>query len=242
MQLTQSQKSFPALRYLDSVDSTNLELQRGCQPSTAEFTAVVAGEQTAGLGRLGRSWVSEPGTSISVSVLLRPDDLQQAGLATLLAANSVHRAMTGLTGSDQISIKWPNDVLIGQRKVCGILAQLHDSAVILGIGINLRRQIGAPEHATALDELVAASADDVVLAVLTELRAGWEKLKSMGAAHELDYLRKNCSTLGTKVRAELPGGEVITGVAKSITEAGHLVIASDTEVELAAADVWHLRN
>lgn len=242
MQLAQSQKAFPSLRYLDSVDSTNLELLRGYQPSTPEFTVVTAGEQTAGLGRLGRTWVSEPGTSISISVLLRPTELDQAGFATLLAANSVHRALTDLTGSEQISIKWPNDILIGQRKVCGILAQLHDSALILGIGINLRKQNSAPEQATALDELVDASPDNVVLAVLTELRVRWEAFKLQGPAPELQYLRNHCSTLGTKVRAELPGGEMIIGIAKSITAAGHLVIDAETEVELAAADVWHLRN
>ena len=242
MQLDRCQKVFPSLRYLDSVDSTNLELQRSYQPSTGEFTVVVASEQTAGLGRLGRTWVSEPGTSISISVLLKPTDLEHAGFATLLAANSVHRALTDLTGSEQISIKWPNDILIGERKVCGILAQLHDSSVILGIGINLKRQNSAPEHATALEELVDAAPEDVVLAVLTELRARWEVLKAQGPAIELLYLRNHCSTLGTNVRAELPGGEIINGVAKSITAAGHLVIDAETEVELAAADVWHLRN
>lgn len=242
MQLAKSQHAFPNLRSLDSVDSTNLELQRSYQSTTEEFTIVAAGEQTAGRGRMGRNWVSEPGSSIAVSVLLRPNHFDQSGFATLLAANAVHESLTGLSGSNQISIKWPNDVLIGARKVSGILAQLHDNAVILGIGINLKRQQGAPDTATALDELVEISADEAVLAVLTNLRDRWQRLQSQGVAAELDYLRQHCSTLNTMVRAELPGGAEIKGIAKSITDLGHLVISAQTDVVLAAADVWHLRN
>lgn len=238
-----SRAEFPNLSYLDQIDSTNLELARRYSDEAPEFTCLVSGEQTAGQGRLGRSWVSEPGASLSLSVLLRPSSVKQAGFVTLLAANAVHRALGRVAPKSHPSIKWPNDVLIGERKICGILAQLQGKAVILGIGVNLKTQPSAPPHAVALDEFVEPEIDQLVKAILTELKLAWQSLETNGGfAIELDYLKTNSATLGKRVRAELPGGEEVVGQAISITEAGHLVVQADKRVELAAADVWHLRD
>lgn len=243
MELPLSSAQASTLVYLPSVDSTNLELIRRLPDGLEEFSTVVSGEQTAGLGRLGRSWVSEPGSSISISVLLKPVRIELAQSLTLLAANSIHRALVKLTGSDQISIKWPNDILLSGKKLCGILASLNQHAVILGMGINLAQQQDAPEHATSLSVLGNFSFDQVVAAVLGELKSAYRGYIASGDfSAELAYLEKSCSTIGQLVRAELPDGSAITGRAEAITEAGHIVIQGDQRYELAAADVWHLRN
>ena len=243
MELPLSRAQVSTLIYLPSVDSTNLELIRRLPDGLEEFTTVVSGEQTAGLGRLGRSWISEPGSSISMSVLLQPPRLELAQSLTLLVASSVHRALVKLTGSNQLSIKWPNDILLAGKKVCGILASLNQQSVIVGMGINLAKQQGAPEHATALSELGKFSFDQVVGEILAELKAAYQGYVSSGDfSAELAYLEKSCSTIGQLVRAELPDGSAITGQAVAISEAGHIVIQGDRRYELAAADVWHLRN
>jgi len=242
MELPLSSQLVPSLVFLESVDSTNLELERRLANDLPEFTTVMAAEQTAGLGRLGRSWVSEPASSISMSILLRPPSLESASQLTLLAANSVHRALTDLTGAN-LSIKWPNDILLEGKKVCGILASLSGPAVILGLGINLLSQRSAPDTATSLDQVASLSFDQVASAVLTNLREGYRELvSSQDFGLQLEYLRRNCSTLGQQVRAELPDGSEVRGTAVSISDSGHLVLKSDSIVELAAADVWHLRN
>ena len=242
MDLPLSIQQAPGLVFLDSVDSTNLELGRRLSDDLPEFTVVLAAEQTAGLGRLGRSWVSEPESSLAMSVLLRPASLELAQPITLLAANSVHRALSSLAGAE-FSIKWPNDILLRGKKVCGILASVSGSAIVLGLGINLLRQSGAPEHATSLSEVASLSFDQVASAVLAELRQGYSSYsETADFTAELDYLRANCGTLGQQVRAVMPDGSEIRGLATGITEQGHLVVESETTVELAAADVWHLRN
>lgn len=243
MQLTRTQADFPGLVFLTSVDSTNLEMARRLGDSPAEFFAIAAAEQTAGLGRLGRSWVSEPETSLSLSLLLKPKSIRQAGFATLLAANSVHRALTGLTSSSDIGIKWPNDILLSGKKLSGILANLQNGYVVLGIGVNLRPQAQAPETATALSHLGEYSFDDVLHALLVELTRSWKNFTETDQnASEIAYLINHCVTLGQKVRAELPDGTSVSGLAKEITASGQLIIEGEERYELSAADVWHLRN
>ena len=243
MDLPLSSAAVPSLIYLGSVDSTNLELIRRLGDDLPEFSTVVSGEQTAGLGRLGRSWVSEPGSSISMSVLLKPTSIELAQQLTLLAANAVHRALVSITDGGSFSIKWPNDILLSGRKVCGILASLHGDSVILGIGVNLSKQSAAPDHATSLEEFGKFSMDQVVAEILKNLSSSYQALIGAGNFDsDLDYLRENCSTIGQRVRAELPDGSEVIGTAIGISIAGHIIIEGDRRYELAAADVWHLRN
>lgn len=243
MQLAKSRSVVPGLRYVESIDSTNAELAR-LHASLDDFTVLIAGEQTTGQGRSGRSWVSMPDASISVSFLLRPATIQLSSLVTLLAAASAHQALVHLFPDIPFSIKWPNDILIGERKLAGILAQRNqDGSVVCGIGINLSPQSQAPDTATALSDYVSTDFDEVTSAVLASMKINWELLQSSKDGEWLiDYLRRNCSTLGSEVRAELASGESIVGTATKITPDGHLVIQSEKEHTLAAADVWHLRK
>ena len=107
-------------------------------PDDPEGAIATTDHQTAGRGRLGRSWVEAPGTSVIVSVLLRPPVERRAQELSLVAAVAVALAVEDATGLSA-QIKWPNDVLLARRKVAGILAELKDGAVILGIGLNVNQ-------------------------------------------------------------------------------------------------------
>ncbi len=131
--LTKSTQAVPELQYFESVDSTNLMLERADRALLPEFTAFVAGSQSAGQGRLGRSWISEPGSSISLSLLLRPKDLQRKGWLTLMMAAAVRATVEELASEGNPLIKWPNDVLVQERKMSGILAKAIGDEVVLGV-------------------------------------------------------------------------------------------------------------
>lgn len=242
MELPKARAVLPELRFVDSVDSTNLTLQRE-YASLPDFSALAAAEQTAGQGRAGRSWVSEPGASLSVSLLLRPKRTEISSLITLLMAISAQQALAELFDELTVSIKWPNDLLIGEKKLAGILAAANpDQSVVVGIGINLSEQ-SAPETAVALGEFVAADFDSVLAALLGKLQKNWLRLQESSDTQWLiEDLRANCSTLGAEVRAELVTGESIVGRAIDITNDGRLKIQSDQVHVLSAADVWHIRR
>ena len=242
MELPKTRAVLPELRFVDSVDSTNLTLQRE-YASLPDFSALAAAEQTAGQGRAGRSWVSQPGASLSVSLLLRPKRTEISSLITLLMAISAQQALAELFDELTVSIKWPNDLLIGEKKLAGILAAANpDQSVVVGIGINLSEQ-SAPETAVALGEFVAADFDSVLAALLGKLQKNWLRLQESSDTQWLiEDLRANCSTLGAEVRAELVTGESIVGRAIDITNDGRLKIESDQVHVLSAADVWHIRR
>jgi BirA family transcriptional regulator, biotin operon repressor / biotin---[acetyl-CoA-carboxylase] ligase len=241
MQLPLSQAVFPELIWLDQVDSTNQEMVRRSAESLGHFSAVVAGQQTLGQGRLGRSWQSPLGSSLSLTVFLR-GPFKEPGWVNLLAALAVTRALRKLGVSDA-GIKWPNDVLVGGKKISGILSQLQqDGSIILGIGLNLRQQNPELITATSLMELgVSAELDSVLAAIGLELREIF-----FGSAEVSEALKTSfhgaCITLGQRVRAELPGGSELLGLASEIDSSGQLVILTPEPVTLSAADVWHLRS
>jgi BirA family transcriptional regulator, biotin operon repressor / biotin---[acetyl-CoA-carboxylase] ligase len=242
MQLPLARSVVPNLEFVDSIDSTNLALARK-HHDLADFTVLVSAEQTAGQGRAGRSWVSEKGASISLSVLLRPIHHKNSSLITLLIAASAHQALKNLFPGLAVSIKWPNDLLIGERKLAGILATLNpDQSIVAGIGINLADQ-RAPENAVALSELVETDFDTILAALLVKLKSNWDLWQnSPETSWLIDYLRANCSTIGSAIRADLVTGESIVGTAIDIEADGRLKVLADKEHLLAAADVWHLRK
>jgi BirA family biotin operon repressor/biotin-[acetyl-CoA-carboxylase] ligase len=242
MQLPKSLAVVGGLRFLESIDSTNAELVRNHR-GLEDFSVLVAAAQTNGQGRAGRSWVSEPGASISISVLLRPSSSELANLITLLTAASIHQALSFLVGGGQLAIKWPNDILAGDRKLVGVLAQLNsDGSVVTGFGINLRSQASAPDNAFSLSEFGIEDFDEVSAACLSKLRDNWNQIQESGTSWLIDYVSNNCSTIGSMVRADLANDESIEGKATSITDDGRLVIFSDREHIIAAADVWHVRG
>ena len=131
--------------FYDRIDSTNLEIKRQAEEGCEEGTLIIADYQEAGRGRRGRSWESPVGTTILMSLLLRPRiDPNRASMITLVSALAVSKAITKLTGKPA-EIKWPNDIVMNGKKVCGILTEMNVTPdgidyVVVGIGINVNTE------------------------------------------------------------------------------------------------------
>jgi len=194
--------------HVESCESTQALLD----PSMAERTVAVADVQTAGRGRLGRTWEAPPRSAVLVSVLLRPSADRPLPQLALVAGVAVADALEELTGLS-VQIKWPNDVMLRRTKVAGILAEARDGDVVLGIGINvnqMREQL--PERAGSLLTATGAEWDrDAILdAVLDALGTRYEQWREGGldAVYDglgaRDFLRgRTVSVDGTSGTAEL---------------------------------------
>jgi BirA family transcriptional regulator, biotin operon repressor / biotin---[acetyl-CoA-carboxylase] ligase len=228
--------------------STNADLLEQARAGAAEGVVLVAEEQTAGRGRLGRTWSAPAGAALTFSVLLRPSDVPPARLGWLplltgVAVATAVRAQAGVPAS----LKWPNDVLVGERKLAGILAEAHGDAVVVGVGLNVTlrpAELPVPAATSLLIE-GAASTDrtSLLAAILTGLAQRYRTWRADPDAPGLraDYLRWS-ATVGREVRAELPGGAVLTGTAADVDDAGRLVLRTPGGlVPVSAGDVVHVR-
>jgi len=228
--------------------STNADLLEQARAGAAEGLVLVAEEQTAGRGRLGRTWSAPPRAALTFSVLLRPAGVppSQLGWLPLLTGVAVAAAVRGQAGVPA-SLKWPNDVLVGERKLAGILAEAHGDAVVVGVGLNVtlsQDELPVPT-ATSLFIEDAKSADraELLAAILTGLARRYQDWRAGpdDAGLRQDYLRW-CATIGREVRVELPGGAVLTGTAEDVDDAGRLVVrAPGNLVAVGAGDVVHVR-
>jgi BirA family biotin operon repressor/biotin-[acetyl-CoA-carboxylase] ligase len=242
MQLPKARQVFSELAFHEVLDSTNLQLARTVSPETTHFSAVLAASQSAGQGRLGRNWESPASSSLALSIYLAPNSVAEAGWVTLLAALAVKRAIAelGVVGG---GVKWPNDVLVAGKKLSGILAQLlPGGAVNLGIGLNLRAQGSELVGATSLQELGVECDFDTAAALIGSQLKQLLNQFSADSSSVKELFAQSCVTLGLQVRAELPGGGELVGLASRIDSSGQLVILSPEERSLSAADVWHLRS
>ena len=219
------------VQVLAETDSTNAVVAERARAGEPAGLVVVAESQTAGRGRLDRSWVSPPRAGLTFSVLLRPDPGLLAW-QSLLGGVAVARAVREVAQVDAV-LKWPNDVLVDGKKLCGLLAEVPVSgAVVLGIGLNVTTRADELPHAGATSlQLVGAVTVDrepLLKAVLRHLAR---------PADRGDY-RALCSTIGRQVRLELPGGTAVEGVADDVDAGGRLVVDGTA---YAAGDVVHLR-
>jgi BirA family biotin operon repressor/biotin-[acetyl-CoA-carboxylase] ligase len=171
----------PKVLRFESLPSTNTELARLASEGAPEGVSVVAEEQTAGRGRLQRAWSSPKGAGLYFSILLRPTIPQNGWpLITFMAALTVGDALREACELET-DIKWPNDILSGERKICGILAEAIETpvgrAVILGIGINLTQNAFPPELAnvaTSVSEATGRAPDrEQILAALLDALSRW---------------------------------------------------------------------
>lgn len=151
-----------ALYCYDSIDSTNARAKELAEQGSPNGTLVVADQQTAGRGRRGRDWQTPPNTGIAMTLLLKPDiNPNHASMLTLVSALAVARAISELSGS-QALIKWPNDVVMNGRKVCGILTEMNAqfdyvSYVVIGIGINVHNEEFPEELAETAGSILSES-------------------------------------------------------------------------------------
>lgn len=234
-------------RVYDSIDSTNLEALRwAAEQGAVEGSLVVADSQTAGRGRWGRSWLSQPGAALMFSVVLRPEAPMQPGLITTTGGLAVAGAIERTTGL-RAAIKWPNDVLINERKVSGVLVETRSvghatNAVVLGAGINLHsRDLPAEiaESATSIaQELEHKTRSrvppraELLAAVLRDLEDLYDALGSdRGRAGIIERATALSSILGGEVTVRFADGSSILGVAASLGPDGALVLDDGTVID-----------
>lgn len=231
----------------DRIGSTN-----AAAAGTGAWNVHVTDDQVAGRGRLGRSWVAPPGSSLAISAVLPAPAAGDIGWLPLLTGLAMHRALAAETGVATV-LKWPNDVLApadSERKLCGILCELTPAGVVVGAGLNIdqgREELPVPT-ATSLALCGVADVDRTRLlaAYLSQLHRAYAALLGGGAAREgeLAAYRRVCATVGREVELHLPGEEGTTPArATGIDADGRLAVTTgDGPRSLAAGDVVHVRG
>jgi BirA family biotin operon repressor/biotin-[acetyl-CoA-carboxylase] ligase len=253
-----SSRLWTRLDVVAQTGSTNADLAAlATAEDRAEGTVLTADEQVAGRGRLGRVWSAPPRSGLAVSVLLAPREVDPnrwswLPLVTGLAVADVLQQVAGLPAT----LKWPNDVLVGDRKVSGILAErlqlASGPAVVVGTGLNVSLAADELPVPTATSLLLEGSATvdrEVLLrAYLRALEQRYTQWRAVGgdprAGDIAAAYRENCSTIGRDVRVNLPSGDVVVGRADGVDDSGRLLVhdtAGHTR-PLAAGDVTHVRT
>lgn len=212
------------------VDSTNARLKGLARDrKISPPYLMIAGQQTAGRGRLGRSFLSPPGTGLYMSLLVRPESMEEPGRLTILAAVAVCRAIEEATGL-QPRIKWVNDLFLRGKKICGILAEGAGECAVVGIGVNLKTPPGGfPEELTIAGAL-DAGADRMRLAGLIA-RYFLEGMETPGDPAILQAYRERMPLIGREILYTRNGQKKsarVTGVA----EDGGLMVETEGKSEI----------
>jgi BirA family biotin operon repressor/biotin-[acetyl-CoA-carboxylase] ligase len=252
MRLPRTQALADPLIVLDSCGSTNAELRaRAAAGERLGHPAVLLTDaQTAGRGRLDRTWTTPAASALAVSTLLRdlPADSDAWGWIPLAAGVAMTDAVAAQLPGHAVGLKWPNDVLVDGRKICGILAEVVPQGVIVGSGVNTtmtRAQLPVPTATSFAALGVAVDADRLLSDYLTRLvmltgdlaRSGGAVASGLHAAAE-----QRCLSLGRDVDVTLPGGPTLRGRAARLQDDGCLVLDVDGEERAVAAGyVVHAR-
>lgn len=240
----------PKVLRFESLPSTNTELARLASEGAAEGLAVVADEQTAGRGRLQRVWSSPKGAGLYFSILLRPKiPFEHWPLITFMAALAVGDALTEAAGL-QTDIKWPNDLLVNERKICGILAEAIETpagrAVILGTGINLTQNAFPPELANVATSVAEAGGNaerETILAALLSALSRWYALLNEPEKIVATWCSRSSYANGKLVQVS-NGDEVWQGTTCGVERDGALRLGTASgEIRLVrAGDVYRVRS
>ena len=224
------------IRY-DSLPSTNTEAARLAVLGVEEGLCVVADEQTAGRGRLQRTWLSPKGAGLYCSTLLRPIiPLDQWPLLTFMAALAVSDALRNACDLET-DIKWPNDLLSGERKICGILAEAIDTeqgrAVVVGIGVNLAKEAfpaTLADVAISVEEATSRRPDrETILAALIVAMAHWYSLAQAAAGREeilVSWTSRSSYAKGKRVKIT-NGDQLVSGITCGVESDGALRVETD---------------
>lgn len=250
----------PRLLQLESTGSTNADLVAKVRADPHEWpegSVLLTTDQRAGRGRLGREWTTPPGSALAASVVVDaagvPADAR--GWLPLIAGVAMTRAVARALRdtAHEVSLKWPNDVLVDGQKISGILAEMvSDSdrdAIVVGVGVNtaMTAEELPVDTATSFGALgVDVDVDLLLVGYLFTLGERWDALRATqgnpytaGVHPEVVAV---CGTLGSGVRVHLPSGEVLEGEAIGIDATGRLEVRSDSGiVTVSAGDVVHVR-
>ncbi|MGH9948900.1 MAG: biotin--[acetyl-CoA-carboxylase] ligase, partial [Pyrinomonadaceae bacterium] len=233
----------------DSLDSTNTEALKQARLGADEGLCIVAREQTAGRGRHGRTWISEKDAGLYLSVVLRPKlDAQYLPLITLMAGVAVHDTLEEF--GIKADIKWVNDLLVDEKKIAGILAETTETnnglAVVVGIGINLKKSAATGDVATSIQETGDGRQETGDLAeILTKFLSYFYDIlnRENGPAETIDEWRRRSTYFsGKRVRVVLEN-ETVTGVTDGLEPNGALRLqkADGSIAIIQAGDVERLR-
>ena len=237
----------PRLIEVPVTGSTNADLVNAIRSGEdwPHLGVILTRDQRSGRGRLDRSWVAPAGSSLAISVAIdaAPIPLERRGWIPLVAgaamAGAAQELLDGLSGTGPVGVKWPNDLLVDGRKLCGILAEVATAErIVIGSGVNTRmtaEQLPV-DTATSFAVLgVEVDEDRLLASYLTRLDTLLTQLEH-GSVRE--NVRAVCLTLGQRVTAHLPGGETRTGIATDLAEDGRLEIEGSP---IGAGDIVHLR-
>lgn len=238
------------LEVVESTGSTNADLlARHAAGENIAGSVLVAEHQSAGRGRHGRSWSAPARSQLAFSLGVDAGGMQPMawGWLPLLTGVAVVDAVHATTGL-QPGLKWPNDIQVGDGKLGGILAEMSAPAIVVGVGLNVTLTAAeAPDpRATSLLMLGSTMLDRSALlgSILAELTARIDRWQALGGPDRtlIDDYRRHSLTLGSRVRALLPGDRDIIGVATDIGELGQLQIDTGVEtIAVSAGDITHLR-
>lgn len=234
--------------YHPAVGSTSNEARALATEGAPEWTVVATDHQTAGRGRLGRTWTTPAGAALTFSLLLRPPlPPEEVPLISLLAAAQMAEACAEV-GGIRVRCKWPNDLVVGERKLGGLLAEAETVAgtvrsLVLGIGVNLTMEEGdfPPPVVGRATSLVLEGAevapDRLLRAFLLGFRTAYAPERTGFAAEAVEQYRHLCGTLGARVRATTTAGETVSGRALDVDDRGALVLDAG---RVAFGEIEHL--
>lgn len=243
--------------YYESVDSTNDRIKERAHNNESQGLVISAGTQTAGKGRIGRKWESPTKDSVSTSLLLTPDDITLEAIPTItvVAAMAVRDALSRLYGLEG-KIKWPNDIVLGGKKICGILTEMEMKNnkvwyVVVGIGVNV--------HNTQFPEEIAFKATSVDIELQKEsdrkghrseiTKAIWESfqkyynifIKTQDMSGLKEEYERYLANLNERVRIEAQENSY-EAIAKGIDDRGQLVIEVDGQQQIISTGEVSVRG
>ena len=243
--------------YYESVDSTNDRIKQRAHDGEKQGLVISAGTQTAGKGRIGRRWESPTKDSVSTSLLLRPDDISIEAIPTItvVAAMAVRDALSRLYGLEG-KIKWPNDIVLDGKKICGILTEMEMKDgkvwyVVVGIGVNVHNEKFPEEiafKATSVDiELKKADSGTGHRSEIT--KAIWESfqkyynifIKTQDMSGLKEEYEANLANLGERVRIEAQA-DSYEAISKGITDRGELIVSVDGQEKIISTGEVSVRG
>lgn len=233
--------------HFDTLGSTNTEAAEHARRGADEGVCIVADEQTAGRGRQGREWLSEKGSGLFMSLVLRPTlNPKHLTLIPLMAAVAVYDVLLKAFLIEP-DIKWPNDILVHEKKICGILSEAVETssgmAVILGVGINMKGR--GPDNATSIErESALPAARDEIVDALTDEIAKLYTILGQAPNVIVDEWKKRSTYFEGKAVEVSSGGERFTGVTCGLEENGALRVKTTDGVlrVIQAGDVERVRS
>lgn len=228
------------LRQFDVLESTNVTAVAAARDGAAEGTVIVAARQNGGRGRMKRVWNSPLG-GLWFTIILRPQiDPQFVAQVTLLAGVAVAKALRRLYATEAVKIKWPNDILLNSKKICGILSELQldengsiDYAVVgIGVNVGLKKEDFPPELRTMAASLNLSlhksyTCQEVLTAILEEFAALYERWLLEGSTVVLALWKELNCTLGKKVLVKDNDKVIFTGETIAVDETGALLVRNE---------------